>query len=149
MIPKLRKPTIMLVEDDPADLKLIRSIIERPSIDHKIVIKKSAEEALDFLNYCKSPEELSIRPDLVILDLNMPGLGGREFLRIIKDDDVLKQIPIVILTSSTSEQDISDSYNLEAAGFITKPACLKEFEQVIHGITEYWFVLCKLPLKEF
>lgn len=148
MIFESRKLTMMLVEDDPADLKLIKSIIERPGSAYNIVIKKSAEEALDFLGSCKNNAELRTVPDLVILDLNMPGLGGREFLRIIKADEVLKQIPVVILTSSTSEQDVSESYRLAAAGFITKPADLKEFGRVMHGITEYWFVLCKLPLKE-
>lgn len=148
MVSESRKLTMMLVEDDPADLKLIKSIMERPGLAHNIVIKKSAEEAIDFLSSCKNSAELSTRPDLVLLDLNMPGLGGREFLKTVKADEALKQIPIVILTSSTSERDISDSYKLWAAGFITKPAGLNELEQVMRGIIEYWFVLCKLPLKE-
>lgn len=148
MVSECKKPTIVLVEDDPADIKLIRSIIERPDQGYNFIIKRNTEEALDFFCSCKNDAELSKLADLVILDLNMPGLGGKEFLRIVKTDEVLKRLPVVILTSSSSEQDISDSYRLGAAGFITKPAGLKEFERVMCLITEYWFVLCKLPLKE-
>ncbi|MFC2024035.1 response regulator [Chloroflexota bacterium] len=148
MISKSEQFTIMLIEDDPADLKLIKSVMDRRGLAYSIVIKNSTEEGLDFLSSCNIPGGMITRPDLIILDLNMPGLGGREFLRVVKTIEMLKQIPVVVLTSSTSDRDIVDSYKLQAAGFVTKPAGLKDLEKSLYGITEYWFTFCKLPLKE-
>jgi len=85
---------------------------------------------------------------LILLDLNMPGMGGKEFLKQIKADEVLKQIPVVILTTSNAERDIMDSYKLQAAGYVHKPVSLDEFKQVMGEIEDYWFMLCKLPSKE-
>jgi CheY-like chemotaxis protein len=79
----------------------------------------------------------------------MPGMGGKEFLRQIKSDEILKQIPVIILTTSNSERDVLDSYKLQAAGYIHKPVNLSEFKQVMEEIEDYWFVLCKLPPKEY
>jgi len=140
--------TILLVEDDPADQKLIKSMMEKQKIAYDLCTANNAEKALDFLHSSENPTRAFTRPDLIILDLNMPGMGGREFLKHIKTDEGLQQIPVVILTCSSSEQDVLDSYKLQAAGFVTKPAGLNELEQVIRGILEYWFVLCKLPYKE-
>lgn len=142
------KLTILLVEDDPADQKLIKSMMEKQNIAYELSIASCAEEALDFLRSIENHTRAFTRPDLIILDLNMPGMGGREFLKHIKTDEGLKQIPVVVLTCSNSEADIVDSYKLQAAGFVTKPAGLDELERVIRKIEEYWFVLCKLPFKE-
>jgi CheY-like chemotaxis protein len=104
----------------------------------------SAEEALDFLR----AEYHHRRPELVILDLNMPGMGGREFLSHIKHDENLKHIPVVILSCSNSDTDILQSYRLQAAGFATKPEGLDELGQVIKGIMQYWFGVCRLSSRE-
>lgn len=139
---------ILLVEDDAADQKLIKSMIEKQGIACDLCVARSAEEALDVLRSGKGSNGGFTRPGLIILDLNMPGMGGREFLKHVKADEGLKQIPVVILTCSTSERDILDSYQLQAAGFITKPAGLVELERVIGEIVEYWSNLCRLPCKE-
>jgi CheY-like chemotaxis protein len=78
----------------------------------------------------------------------MPGMGGKEFLKRIKDDELLKHIPVVILTTSSAERDIVDSYRLQASGYVNKPVALEEFKRVMETIEEYWFVLCRRPPKE-
>ncbi len=94
------------------------------------------------------PYEDAIRPDIVLLDLNLPKMDGREVLQELKSDPELGTIPVVILTTSNSERDIIDSYRLQAAGYVHKPVTLDEFKQVMGKIEEYWFVLCKLPRQE-
>ncbi len=139
---------ILLVEDDPADQKLIKASLRNQRIANDMYMVNSAEEALDFLHSRGDYSRGATRPDLILLDLNMPGMGGKEFLKQIKADEGLKQIPVVILTTSNSERDIIDSYKLQAAGYVHKPVTLDEFKQVMGKIEEYWFVLCKLPGKE-
>jgi len=108
----------------------------------------SGEEGLDFLYQRDKYSSGVPRPDLILLDLNMPGMGGKEFLRQMKEDEDLKTIPVVILTTSDSDQDILDSYNLQASGYVKKPVDMEEFRDAIKEIGEYWFVICKLPPKE-
>ena len=148
MVPRTETLNILLVEDDMADQKLIKSMIAKQEIAYDLYVTHSAEEALDTLRSNKNSNRGFTRPDLIILDLNMPGMGGREFLKHIKTNERLKQIPVVILTCSASELDVQDSYKLQAAGFITKPAGLVELERVIGEIVEYWSNLCRLPYKE-
>lgn len=149
MVPGMVTLNILLVEDDPADQKLIKSMVEKQNIAHNLCATHSAEEALDFLRSGENSSRGFTRPDLIILDLNMPGMGGREFLKHIKTDERLKQIPVVILTCSTSERDILDSYELQAAGFITKPAGLTDLERVVREAINYWSISCRLPCKEY
>ena len=141
--------SIMLVEDDPADQKLIKTAVKKQAIANDLYIACNAEEALDFLHSSENHGRAITRPDLILLDLNMPGMGGREFLKQVKADEGLKKIPVVILTCSNSENDVVESYRLQAAGFVRKPVTLDEFERVIGKIEDYWFVLCKLPQKEY
>jgi len=103
---------------------------------------------MDFLHHRDNYSNGTPRPDLILLDLNMPGMGGKEFLRRIKGDENLKQIPVVVLTTSDSERDIIDSYNLHASGYVRKPVTLDEFKKVMEKIEEYWFLICKRPPKE-
>jgi len=140
--------TILLVEDDPADQKLIKTSLQNQRIINDLYIVNSGEEALDFLHCCGDYSGGMPQPALILLDLNMPGMGGKEFLKQIKDDEELKHIPVVILTTSDSERDVIDSYRLQASGYVNKPFTLDEFKQVMDKIKEYWFVLCKLPAKE-
>ena len=142
-------PTILLVDDDPADQKLIKASIKKQKITNDLYIASNAEEALVLLHPGKNHSRATTLPDLILLDLNMPGMGGREFLNQVKTDDGLKHIPVIVLTSSSAEKDVVDSYRLQAAGFVRKPATLNEFEQIIGEIQDYWFVLCKLPPKEY
>jgi len=149
VVPSVATLNILLVEDDPADQKLIKSMIEKQNIGHNLRATRSAEEALDFLRSGESFAEGFTQPDLIMLDLNMPGMGGKEFLKLVKNDDGLKQIPVVILTCSTSEVDVLDSYKLQAAGFITKPAGLADLERVVRESINYWSISCRLPCKEY
>ena len=146
---KVAPLAILLVEDDPADQKLIKASLRNQRVANDMHIANSAEEALDFLYSCREVIGETTQPDLILLDLNMPGMGGKEFLRRIKADECLKQIPVVILTTSNSEIDIVDSYRLQAAGYVHKPTTLDEFDQVMREIEDYWLVLCKLPGKEY
>ena len=148
-MPTIAPLTILLVEDDPADQKLVKTSLKNQRIANELCITGSAEEALDLLNSSASSQNGNNRPDLILLDLNMPGMGGKEFLKQIKSDEILKQIPVIILTTSNSERDVLDSYKLQAAGYIHKPVNLSEFKQVMEEIEDYWFVLCKLPPKEY
>jgi len=140
--------TILLVEDDPADQKLIKVSLRNQKIANELHVVNSGEQGMDFLHRHESYNDGTPRPDLILLDLNMPGMGGKEFLRRIKDNENLKQIPVVILTTSDSEQDIMDSYNLHASGYVRKPVTLDEFKKVMEKIEEYWFLICKRPSKE-
>ena len=149
MVASTETLNILLVEDDTADQKLIKSMIAKQELAYDLCVACSAEEALAVLRSSKSSNRGPTLPDLIILDLNMPGMGGREFLKHIKTSERLKQIPVVILTCSASELDVQDSYKLQAAGFITKPAGLVELEQVISEIMKYWFMVCRLPCKEY
>lgn len=145
---KLEPVTILLVEDDPGDQKLVTVSLENQRIANELHIVDSGEEALDFLYHRGDYDSGTPRPDLILLDLNMPGIGGKEFLRRIKKDEKFKKIPVVILTTSDSEQDILDSYMLQASGYVKKPVDLGDFKGVMKEIGEYWFIICKLPPKE-
>ncbi len=139
----LKQAVILLVEDDPADRKLIKKSMLNQKIDNELIIVGTGEDALKYLAHNKSNEAGYHTPDLILLDLNMPGMGGREFLRCLKADDALDTIPVVILTTSDSEQDILETYKLQAAGYIRKPLTLDGFREVLSRLQEYWFVICK------
>lgn len=140
---------ILLVEDDPADQKLVKMSLSNQEITSELCVVNNAEEALDFLCSQGGDSSQTTTPDLILLDLNMPGMGGKEFLKHIKVDEDLRQIPVVIVTTSNSERDVIDSYKLQAAGYVHKPKTLDEFRRVMGEIKDYWFMLCKLPNKEY
>lgn len=139
----LKELTILLVEDDPADQKLIKRSLSKQRIANYISVAETGEEALDYLSRSTEDDSDYPAPSLILLDLNMPGMGGKEFLRRIKEDDTLKAIPVVVLTTSDSEKDILDSYKLYASGYISKPVNLQEFQEVLRKLGEYWFLICK------
>ncbi|NQE06135.1 putative methanogenesis regulatory protein FilR2 [ANME-1 cluster archaeon GoMg1] len=145
---ELRPATILLVEDDPGDQKLIKVSLKSQKIANELYIVGSGEEAMDFLYHRGKHSAETPLPDRILLDLKMPGMGGKEFLRRIKQDEKMKKIQVVILTSSDSEKDILDSYNLQASGYIKKPVELGDFKRVMKEIEAYWFIICKLPPKE-
>lgn len=141
---ELRPAVVLLVEDDPGDQKLVRVSLKAQKIANELHIVDSGEEALDFL-YHRGSHSGAPRPDLILLDLNMPGIGGKEFLRRVKQDELMNNIPIIILTTSDADKDILDSYSLQASGYVKKPVELQELKEVMKEITEYWFVICRLP----
>jgi len=139
---------ILLVEDDLADQKLIKISLRNEKIANDPYTVQTGEEGMDFLYRRGKYSDDTPQPDLILLDLNMPGMGGKEFLRRIKEDEGLKQIPVVILTTSEAEKDIIDSYKLQASGYVHKPVTLEEFKEAMKKLKAYWFLLCKRVPKE-
>jgi CheY-like chemotaxis protein len=139
----LKGAVILLVEDDIGDQKIIKSSMFKEKIVHELRVVGSGEEAMNYLQQSKQSCQETPMPDLILLDLNMPGMGGKELLKQIKEDEQLRAIPIVVLTTSDSEQDIIESYKLFASGYIKKPVTLNGFKQIMEDLEEYWFVLCK------
>jgi CheY-like chemotaxis protein len=137
---------ILLVEDNPGDVDLAREALETGKVRNTLHVVSDGEAAMAFLRrqgqYANAP-----RPDLVLLDLNLPRKDGREVLAEVKSDPDLKRIPVVILTTSKAEEDILKSYNLHANCFITKPLELNQFIKVVQAIEEFWFTIVKLPPK--
>lgn len=141
---------ILLVEDDPGDQKLIKTSMLEQKMTNNLYIVSSGEEALEYLEQSKNRNCETPWPELILLDLNMPGMGGKEFLRRIKKDEDLSIIPVVILTTSDAEKDILESYKLQAAGYIKKPVLLDDFCDVAKEVNEYWFTLCRrVPNRQF
>ncbi len=134
---------ILLVEDDAGDQKLIKTSMAEQKLANSLYTVSSGEEALEYLEQSKNGNCETPWPELILLDLNMPGMGGKEFLRQIKKDENLSIIPVVILTTSDAEKDILESYKLQAAGYIKKPVLLSDFCRVAKEINEYWFTLCR------
>jgi two-component system, chemotaxis family, response regulator Rcp1 len=137
---------ILLVEDNPADVRLTVEALKEEKIYNNLHVVTDGEEALAFLRR-QGTFSQAVRPDLILLDLNLPKIDGREVLKEIKNDDTLKAIPVVVLTVSQSEEDILKSYNLHANCFITKPVDLKQFIKVAQSIQEFWLTIVKLPPK--
>ena len=135
---------ILLVEDSEGDARLSMEAMRDSKIRNKMHHVVDGEEAMAFLRkegkYSKAP-----RPDLILLDLNLPKKDGREVLAEIKKDDELKRIPVVVMTISSSEEDILKSYNLHANCFITKPIDLSQFMKVVHSVEDFWLTIVKLP----
>jgi chemotaxis family two-component system response regulator Rcp1 len=138
---------ILVVEDNSGDARLIREVMNDNKIFSSFFLAKDGVEAMDFLNH-KGKFKTSPRPDLIILDLNLPKKDGREVLSEIKNDEKLKHIPIVIMTISQAEEDILRSYNLHANCYITKPIDLNQFIKVVKSIEDFWFSIVKLPPKD-
>ena len=135
---------ILLVEDNPADVRLTVEALKEEKVFNNLHIVNDGEEALFFLRK-QGKYSNAVRPDLILLDLNLPKVDGREVLREIKDDDKLKQIPVVVLTVSKADEDILKSYNLHANCFISKPVDLAQFIKVVRSIQDFWLTIVKLP----
>lgn len=137
---------ILLVEDNPGDARLAKEALKESKIHNNLFIVSDGEEALQFL---RKEGEFSgaVTPDLILLDLNLPKIDGREVLDIVKRDENLKMIPVVILTTSRAEEDIIKSYKLHANCFISKPLDLDQFMKVVKSIEDFWLSIVKLPSK--
>jgi chemotaxis family two-component system response regulator Rcp1 len=135
---------ILLVEDNPGDVELVREALSDSKMRNEMHVATDGIEASDFLKregkYAAAP-----RPDLILLDLNLPKKNGRELLQEIKSDPDLKFIPVVVLTSSKAEEDIIRSYNLHANCYITKPVDFEQFMKVVRSIEDFWLTVVKLP----
>ena len=144
MINKIKPVNVLLIEDNPGDIKLIRETFKENKFLAELTVITDGEEALNFLKRM-GEFEYELHPDLILLDLNLPKLNGQEILSEIKQDDELKRIPVIVLTSSTEESDIYKSYNLNANCYIAKPVELDDFIKVIRSIENFWLTIVKLP----
>lgn len=135
---------VLLVEDNPGDVRLTREALRDGKMHNNLSVVPDGVEALAFLRrqgkYADAP-----RPDLILLDLNLPKKDGREVLQDIKADPALQRIPVVVLTSSEAERDIAQAYALHANCYITKPVDLDQFITVVKSIEDFWFTIVKLP----
>ena len=135
---------ILLVEDNPGDARLAQEALKDSKLKNNLFHVSDGVEAMKFL--MKEGEYSDVpRPDLILLDLNLPKKDGRQVLKEIKESDNLKRIPVVILTMSQSEEDIFKSYNLHANCYITKPLDLNQFIKVVQSIEDFWLTIVKLP----
>lgn len=139
---------ILLAEDEPADAYLVKTAISENHILADLHQVNDGRETIDFLRRQGSQFANAVRPDLILLDLNMPRMDGLECLTAIKQDADLRSIPVIILTTSETQRDIVASYNMGAAGYITKPVDVHKFIDAIRQLGEYWFALVRLPNHE-
>ncbi len=137
---------ILLVEDNPGDVRLVIEGLKESKIINKLNVVEDGVEALAYLKK-EGKYEGKTRPDLILLDLNLPKMDGREVLDIIKKDELTRRIPVVILTTSETDEDILKSYELHANCFITKPIDIEQFIKVVNAIGDFWFSIVKLPTE--
>jgi len=141
-----RKIEILLVEDNPSDVRLTQEALREGDLANNLSVAKDGVEALAFLRqegeYHNAP-----RPDIVLLDLNLPKKSGHEVLAEAKADEKLKRIPVVVLTTSEADEDILKTYSLHANCYITKPLDLDQFLKVVQSIQEFWLNIARLPVQ--
>lgn len=135
---------ILLVEDNPGDAELAREALNDSKLANSLAIVEDGEEAMAYLLQQGKYKE-AIRPDLILLDLNLPKKDGREVLAEIKINDELKRIPVVVLTTSRAEEDVLKAYNLHANCYITKPIDFQQFIKVVKSIEDFWLSIVVLP----
>ncbi len=137
---------VLLVEDDPGDAELTREFLEEGKIMVNINVVEDGVEAMAYLRQ-EGAYAGAMLPDLILLDLNMPRKDGREVLSEIKSDNILRHIPVVVLTTSDTDEDILKSYNLGANCYVTKPVGLDQFSHIVQSIENFWFTVVKLPKR--
>lgn len=137
---------ILLVEDNPGDVRLTQEALKEGKILNNLHMARDGVEAVSFLRR-EGEYEGSVRPDLILLDLNLPKKDGREVLMEIKKDEALRRIPVVVLTTSRAEEDIIRTYDCHANCYITKPVDFDQFINVIKSIENFWLSVVKLPHK--
>jgi two-component system, chemotaxis family, response regulator Rcp1 len=143
-VPSGRPIEILLVEDNPGDVRLTIEGLNEGKVRNNLSVAKDGVEALAFLRR-EGQFSSAVRPDLILLDLNLPRKDGREVLSEIKADPDLKTIPVVVLTTSRAEQDVLNSYQLQANCYITKPVDLEQFITVVRSIEDFWLTIVTLP----
>jgi two-component system, chemotaxis family, response regulator Rcp1 len=135
---------ILLVEDNAGDVRLTREVLKDSKVSNNLIVASNGEEALACLRK-QGKFTNTVRPDLILLDLNLPVKDGRQVLAEIKDDPDLKRIPVVILTTSKAEEDIIKTYNLHANCYVTKPVDLEQFVKVVKSLEDFWLAIVKFP----
>lgn len=145
--PNSKPVDILLVEDSPTDVLLAQEALETAKVLNHLHVAIDGVEAMQYLRR-QPPYEKASRPDLILLDLNLPRKDGREVLAEIKDDPLLKTIPVVVLTTSKAEEDILRAYGLHANCYVTKPVDFDQFTQVVKAIENFWFTIVSLPKPE-
>ena len=144
--PEPRLIEVLLVEDDPGDVLLTREAFEHQKVANRLHIVNNGEDAIAFLHkqgeHADAPD-----PDLVLLDLNLPGMHGREVLAAVKEDPKLQTIPVVVLTTSEAEEDVLRSYQLHANAYVTKPVDFDRFMAVVRAIDEFFVSVVRLPTR--
>jgi CheY-like chemotaxis protein len=138
---------ILLADDDPGDCNLTQRAFASAKLSNRLYVVNDGQEALDFLLHrgrYEDPEDAP-RPDLVLLDLNMPKVDGREVLERMRSESTLRRIPVVVLTTSKQEEDILRSYDLGVNSYINKPVSITAFMETVHALENYWFQIVVLP----
>ena len=143
---KARPVEILLVEDNPGDVLLTREAMKDAKVANHLSVVQDGVEALAFMRRQGAYAEVP-RPDLVLLDLNLPRKSGLEVLVEMKADAVLRRIPVVVLTTSESERDILAAYDHHVNAYVTKPVDLEQFHKVVHAIEKFWFMVVQLPVQ--
>jgi len=142
----IRAIDILMVEDDPGDVRLTREALKGSKVLHNLNVVEDGVAALDYLRKV-APFQDAVRPDIVLLDLNLPRKDGREVLAAMKQDAALKMIPVVILTTSQAEEDVLRAYNLNANCYVTKPVDFDQFMRIVRTIEDFWLNVVTLPPK--
>ena len=144
------KAVILLAEDDPGDQELIRRALQSHERAARLIVVSDGEAAMDYLlqRGCYEDPDMAPRPDLLLLDLNMPKLDGRQVLAQIRAEPSLRRLPVVVLTTSRQEEDIDRSYELGCNSFVTKPLDIEPFMRAIRELGSYWLDVASLPSKE-
>jgi two-component system response regulator len=142
----VEKIEVLMVEDDPGDADLTQELLEEAKIMVNVNVVDDGEKAIAYLRR-QGKYTQAVRPDLILLDLNLPRKDGREVLQEVKSDPDLKRIPVVVLTTSDADEDILKSYNLGANSFVTKPVGLEQFANIVKSIEGFWFTVVKFPPK--
>lgn len=142
-----RPVEILLVEDNAGDVRLAREGLRECKLLNNLSVAEDGVKAMAFLRR-EGEHAHAPRPDLIMLDLNLPRKDGREVLKEIKEDENLKRIPVVILTTSKAEEDIVKSYSLHANCYVTKPLAIEQFIEVVQAIETFWFTIVELPPRE-
>ena len=139
-----RVAVILLVEDSLADVRLMQEVLRETGLPHQLVVAGDGERALRVLR-CQGEYAHQVRPDVILLDLNLPGMDGREVLRTIKQDPSMRRIPVLVLSTSTAESDIVASYEAHANCYLSKPVDLADFFRLAEALRDFWLRLVLLP----
>ncbi len=134
---------MLLVEDSPSDVRLIREALKETPLEVQVTLARDGVEAMEYLH--NSETGFTERPDIIVLDLNLPRKSGREVLAEVKSAPSLKQIPVLVMTSSKADADVAQAYNLNANCYITKPGDLQQYVDVVRAIEQFWFLTATLP----
>jgi DNA-binding response OmpR family regulator len=141
-------PKVLLIEDNKADIILIKKAFQKNNYNFNLMVKLNGEEGIDYLRTTAMDNKEDL-PHLILLDLNLPKKNGFEVLQEVKGDKILKKIPIIILTTSSAEEDITRSYDLYANCYIVKPVKFNEFTNIVKSLNEFWLLHAQLPKIRF